>query len=399
MRVIELAQDLKVDSEVLIHLLREMGIHISDEGASITDGQVAKVLARVERERRAGHKTSAEAIQAALEEASSGPRRRRRRKAADMPPLEPPVEEVVVEDGASEDDEADEADEIEAESEEAPDAEGDEVDSEQEDEPEEAEPESEEDEAEPESEEDEAAAPVAETSDEGESGADEDAEDATSEAEDSEEEEADSPPPVDVEVDAEVDADVLTPRPSATPPAPARKGAPDGPVRTIRRPAPAATAGPGGQVRIQAEGYTPDGRRQERDKKKVTVVSADVYRPAAIKQLETLAAEVGADFFPSTADQKPIAIVKAAVEHAKIKFSDVLIIDTAGRLAVDGPMMAEIAELHAAVNPVETLFVVDAMTGQDAANTAKAFGETLPLTGVISPASKMCCLSSTSRSG
>ena len=122
---------------------------------------------------------------------------------------------------------------------------------------------------------------------------------------------------------------------------------------------------------------------QERDKKKVTVVSADVYRPAAIKQLETLAAEVGADFFPSTADQKPIAIVKAAVEHAKIKFSDVLIIDTAGRLAVDGPMMAEIAELHAAVNPVETLFVVDAMTGQDAANTAKAFGETLPLTGVI----------------
>ena len=122
---------------------------------------------------------------------------------------------------------------------------------------------------------------------------------------------------------------------------------------------------------------------QERDKKKVTVVSADVYRPAAIKQLETLAAEVGADFFPSTADQKPIAIVKAAVEHAKIKFSDVLIIDTAGRLAVDEAMMAEIAELHAAAKPVETLFVVDAMTGQDAANTAKAFGETLPLTGVI----------------
>jgi signal recognition particle subunit SRP54 len=121
----------------------------------------------------------------------------------------------------------------------------------------------------------------------------------------------------------------------------------------------------------------------ERDKKKVTVVSADVYRPAAIKQLETLAAEVGADFFPSTAEQKPVDIVRAAVNHAKIKFSDVLIVDTAGRLAIDEAMMAEITELHAAVKPVETLFVVDAMTGQDAANTAKAFGEALPLTGVI----------------
>ena len=122
---------------------------------------------------------------------------------------------------------------------------------------------------------------------------------------------------------------------------------------------------------------------KERDKKKVTVVSADVYRPAAIKQLETLAAEVGVDFFPSTAEQKPVDIARAAVAHAKIQFSDVLIVDTAGRLAVDEAMMAEIAELHAAINPVETLFVVDAMTGQDAANTAKAFGETLPLTGVI----------------
>jgi signal recognition particle subunit SRP54 len=122
---------------------------------------------------------------------------------------------------------------------------------------------------------------------------------------------------------------------------------------------------------------------QERDKKKVTVVSADVYRPAAIKQLETLAAEVGADFFPSNPDQKPVDIVRSAVDHARIKFSDVLIVDTAGRLAVDQEMMTEIAELHAAVKPVETLFVVDAMTGQDAANTAKAFGETLPLTGVI----------------
>ncbi|GAB5450492.1 MAG: signal recognition particle protein [Halioglobus sp.] len=121
----------------------------------------------------------------------------------------------------------------------------------------------------------------------------------------------------------------------------------------------------------------------ERDKKKVTVVSADVYRPAAIKQLETLAGEVGADFFPSDISQQPVAIVQAAIEHAKIQFSDVLIVDTAGRLAIDEAMMAEIAELHAAVKPVETLFVVDAMTGQDAANTARAFGETLPLTGVV----------------
>ena len=122
---------------------------------------------------------------------------------------------------------------------------------------------------------------------------------------------------------------------------------------------------------------------KERERKSVTVVSADVYRPAAIKQLETLAAEVGADFFPSDISQKPIDIAKAAIAHAKIRFSDVVIIDTAGRLAIDQDMMTEIADLHAAVNPIETLFVVDAMTGQDAANTAKAFGETLPLTGVI----------------
>jgi signal recognition particle subunit SRP54 len=122
---------------------------------------------------------------------------------------------------------------------------------------------------------------------------------------------------------------------------------------------------------------------KERDKKSVTVVSADVYRPAAIKQLETLAAEVGADFFPSDAGQKPVDIVRAAMNHARIKFSDVLIVDTAGRLAVDEAMMTEIAQLHAVTKPAETLFVVDAMTGQDAATTARAFGETLPLTGVI----------------
>jgi signal recognition particle subunit SRP54 len=122
---------------------------------------------------------------------------------------------------------------------------------------------------------------------------------------------------------------------------------------------------------------------KEREKKKVTLVSADVYRPAAIKQLETLAGEVDVDFFPSSAEQKPVDIVRAARDHAKIRFSDVLIVDTAGRLAIDEAMMAEIAELEKAVQPVETLFVVDAMTGQDAANTARAFGDALPLTGVI----------------
>jgi len=121
----------------------------------------------------------------------------------------------------------------------------------------------------------------------------------------------------------------------------------------------------------------------ERERKKVSVVSADVYRPAAIKQLETLAAEVGARFEPSTVDEQPVDIVNRALEQARINFSDVLLVDTAGRLAIDQAMMDEIKALHAAVNPLETLFVVDAMTGQDAANTAKAFGEALPLTGVI----------------
>jgi signal recognition particle subunit SRP54 len=118
-------------------------------------------------------------------------------------------------------------------------------------------------------------------------------------------------------------------------------------------------------------------------KKKVMVASADVYRPAAIKQLETLAGEVGVTFFPSDPSQKPEAIAKAAIAEAKKQFMDVLFIDTAGRLAIDEGMMAEIKALHAVANPVETLFVVDAMTGQDAANTAKAFNDALPLTGVI----------------
>ena len=122
---------------------------------------------------------------------------------------------------------------------------------------------------------------------------------------------------------------------------------------------------------------------REREKKKVLVVSADVYRPAAIKQLETLANEVDVAFFPSSADQKPIDIVNAAIQHARVQQFDVLLVDTAGRLHVDEQMMEEIKDLHAAIKPVETLFVVDAMTGQDAANTAQAFNSVLPLTGVI----------------
>nr|WP_113868603.1 signal recognition particle protein [Brenneria salicis]NMN92483.1 signal recognition particle subunit FFH/SRP54 (srp54) [Brenneria salicis ATCC 15712 = DSM 30166]RBP59357.1 signal recognition particle subunit FFH/SRP54 (srp54) [Brenneria salicis ATCC 15712 = DSM 30166]RLM31282.1 signal recognition particle protein [Brenneria salicis ATCC 15712 = DSM 30166] len=122
---------------------------------------------------------------------------------------------------------------------------------------------------------------------------------------------------------------------------------------------------------------------KEKQKKKVLVVSADVYRPAAIRQLETLAESIGVDFFPSTAQEKPIDIVSRALQHAKLKFYDVLLVDTAGRLHVDDAMMDEIKQVHAAINPVETLFVVDAMTGQDAANTAKAFNEALPLTGVV----------------
>lgn len=122
---------------------------------------------------------------------------------------------------------------------------------------------------------------------------------------------------------------------------------------------------------------------KEKQKKKVLVVSADVYRPAAIKQLETLANAIEVEFFPSDVNQKPIDIVNKAIAHAKLQFFDVLIVDTAGRLHVDGEMMDEIKALHQAVKPIETLFVVDAMTGQDAANTAKAFNDALPLTGVI----------------
>ena len=120
-----------------------------------------------------------------------------------------------------------------------------------------------------------------------------------------------------------------------------------------------------------------------REKKKVMVVSADVYRPAAIEQLKTLATEVNAEFFQSDTSQKPVDIVNTAIAAAKKQFIDVLIIDTAGRLHVDNEMMTEIKQVHAAANPVETLFVIDAMIGQDAVNTAQAFNESLPLTGVI----------------
>ncbi|SDY28152.1 signal recognition particle subunit FFH/SRP54 (srp54) [Lysobacter sp. yr284] len=122
---------------------------------------------------------------------------------------------------------------------------------------------------------------------------------------------------------------------------------------------------------------------KERRKKKVMVVSADIYRPAAIEQLKQLAEQVDVLFFPSSASQKPEEIVRAAIVDARKSFVDVLLVDTAGRLAIDEAMMSEIKALHAAVAPVETLFVVDSMTGQDAATTAKAFSEALPLTGVV----------------
>ena len=121
----------------------------------------------------------------------------------------------------------------------------------------------------------------------------------------------------------------------------------------------------------------------EKRKKKVLTVSGDVYRPAAIEQLKTVTHQAGAEWFPSTPDQKPLDIARAALDHAKRHFFDVLLVDTAGRLAIDEALMREIRELHAELKPVETLFVVDAMQGQDAINTAKAFKEALPLTGIV----------------
>ena len=121
----------------------------------------------------------------------------------------------------------------------------------------------------------------------------------------------------------------------------------------------------------------------EKRKKKVLTVSGDVYRPAAIEQLRTVTQQAGAEWFPSTADQKPLDIGRAALDYARRHYFDVLLVDTAGRLAIDEVLMREIKDLHAALNPVETLFVVDAMQGQDAINTAKAFSAALPLTGII----------------
>src|SRR5699024_10223522 len=122
---------------------------------------------------------------------------------------------------------------------------------------------------------------------------------------------------------------------------------------------------------------------KEREKKSVLVVSADVYRPAAIDQLARVAGDVGVDCHPSTTKDKPVAIAKAALKAARKGFYDVLIVDTAGGLGIDEAMMDEISALHRTLEPIETLFVVDAMTGQDAAKTARAFGDALPLTGVV----------------
>lgn len=122
---------------------------------------------------------------------------------------------------------------------------------------------------------------------------------------------------------------------------------------------------------------------KEQQKKKVLLVSSDVYRPAAIEQLRLLSEQLGVDFFASDTSQQPVAIARSALAFARTHYHDVLIVDTAGRLAIDEAMMVEIKELHAEINPIETLFVVDSMQGQDAVNTAKAFGEALPLTGII----------------
>jgi len=138
---------------------------------------------------------------------------------------------------------------------------------------------------------------------------------------------------------------------------------------------------------LQGSGKTTTAAKLARllaaQRKKVLLVSTDVYRPAAIEQLKTLAAQVGVDFHPSSTDEKPVAIATSALDWARRHYHDVLIVDTAGRLAIDEAMMREIADLHAAVRPIETLFVVDAMQGQDAVNTARAFRDALPLTGVI----------------
>lgn len=158
-------------------------------------------------------------------------------------------------------------------------------------------------------------------------------------------------------------------------------GASEGLQLNVQPPAIVLMAGLQGAGKTTTTGKL--GRMLREQKKKVLVVSCDVYRPAAIAQLEAVAGQAGIEFFPSAADQTPVAIAEAAVTHARRHHFDVLLVDTAGRLAIDEAMMAEIRALHAAINPVETLFVVDAMLGQDAVNTARVFNETLPLTGVV----------------
>lgn len=282
MRVDELAKDLKVQADTLLHLLREMGIHAADAEASLPDAAVARVLARVERERRAGKKDASEALQAALEEASSGPRRRRRRRSSRP---EPEPEEVEEEQAPEEDAEvsadeavADEAqvetstdDEVETPADAAADAVVEEAaDADAEDAEVEA--------AEVEAEADEPAPEPAEAAATPEADADSGADEAPAEASD------DGAAAVEatdesVTAPAVAEADEATPAPApeaaaadeapkAPPLEPARKNAPEGPTRVLRKPTPAASAGPGGTVRIQAEGYTTDGRRKAKDKKK-----------------------------------------------------------------------------------------------------------------------------------
>ncbi len=239
MQVAQLAKDLKVEPDVMVHLLREMGIAVSGPRAQVSDADAARVLARVERERRAGKKDATEAVEAAIEEASAGPRRRRRRRSEPEPETEPAVDEeaeepeaapLVDEEAAPEVDEAEETTEVE------------------------------------ESPVEEIAAtaePAAEPVDEE---AVEEVEAAEPAVEEAEVDEVETPEPDEA---AEEIAARAKPEPAApSKPQPARRGAPDGPVRVIRKPTPAASAGPGGTVRIQAEGYTSDGRRKRKDKKK-----------------------------------------------------------------------------------------------------------------------------------